>query len=198
MLPDLPTLKSEVNRKLQAAFRQRVNTYMGVLNEAPRYFIKEGHRVVTIRPDGHIDETELKEASAEMSIRFDQVPNLSFHERLIKLDEIAREMASQVSEHLFSLISEAANRTGNVVDGGGMPIDPIRYLDALEKISLDFDETGKHNRLTLIAPPGMEQQVEDTLKALSKDPAYRERYRVIIEKKRMAWRDREAARKLVG
>ncbi|TSA53568.1 MAG: hypothetical protein D4R40_00445, partial [Nitrosomonadaceae bacterium] len=76
MLPDIPPLKQEITKKLQAAFKQRVNDYMGAINEAPRCFINEGRQVVTIRPDGRNDETELKVASAETWIRVEDIPHL--------------------------------------------------------------------------------------------------------------------------
>lgn len=198
MFPDIPSLKQEIAKKLQAAFKQRVNIYMGAINEAPRYFIKEGRRVVTIRPDGHIDETELKAASAETSIRFDEVPHLTFQDRLLKLDEAARQMAEQISEHAFHQINEAVERVGNVVQGGGKPLSPEVYLEVIEKIQLDFDSDGSPNTLTVVIPPGMEQRAKQTIEELQQNPEYNKRYQAVIEKKRMEWHDREAARKLVG
>lgn len=71
MLPDIPPLKREIAKLLQSAFQKRVNTYMGVLNDVPRYYVKEGSRIVTIRPDGRRHETTLKEASAETSVGYE-------------------------------------------------------------------------------------------------------------------------------
>lgn len=198
MLPDIPPLKKEIARKLQAAFKQRVNAYMGAINEAPRHFIKEGRRVVTIRPDGRNDETELKAASAETSIRFDEVPHLSFQDRLARLDEAAREMARQINEHAFGQINEAVERVGNVVDGGGKPLSPEVFLETIEKIHLDFNADGSPSQLTVVIPLGMEQRAKETMEKLQQDPEYSKRYQDIIDKKRLEWRDREAARKLVG
>lgn len=198
MLPDIPPLKKEIARKLQAAFKQRVNAYMGAINEAPRYFIKEGRRVVTIRPDGRNEETELQTASAETSIRFDEVPHLSIQDRLTKLDEAAPEMARQISEYAFGQINEAVERVGNVVYGGGKALSPEVYLEVIEKIHLDFDANGKPRELSLVIPPHLEQRAKETLEKLHQDPEYSKRYQEIIDKKRMEWRDREAARKLVG
>lgn len=198
MLPDIPPLKQEIAAALQAAFKQRVNAYMGAINEAPRYFIKEGRRVLTIRPDGRSDETELKQASAETSIRFDEVPHLSIQDRLAKLDDAAREMARQISEHAFGQINEAVERVGNVVNSGGKPLSPDVFLDVIEKIHLDFDAGGNPSQLTMVIPPNMAERAKETMERLHQEPEYDRRYREIIEKKRMEWRDREAARKLVG
>lgn len=198
MLPDIPPLKNEIARKLQAAFKQRVNAYLGAINEAPRSFIKEGRRVVTTRPDGRNEETELQTASAETSIRFDEVPHLSIQDRLTKLDEAARAMARQISEHAFGQINEAVERVGNVVDGGGKPLSPEVYLEVIEKIHLDFDANGKPRELSLVIPPHLEQRAKETLEKLRQVPVYSKRYQEVIDKKRLEWRDREAARRLVG
>lgn len=198
MLPDILSLKNEISKLLRAAFKQRVNAYMGAINEAPRYFIKEGKRPITIRPDGRTDETELKQASAEASVRLDEVPNLSFQDRLTKLDEAAREVARQISEHAFGQINEAVERVGNVIDGGGKPLTPDVLLNVYEKIHLDFDANGNPRELTMVIPPGMEQRAKEALERLHQDPEYSTRFKKIIDKKRMEWRDRETARRLVG
>ena len=153
---------------------------------------------MTIRPDGRSDETELKQASAETSIRFDEVPHLSIQDRLAKLDDAAREMARQISEHAFGQINEAVERVGNVVNSGGKPLSPDVFLDVIEKIHLDFDADGNPSQLTMVIPPSMAERAKETMQRLHQDPEYDRRYREIIEKKRMEWRDREAARKLVG
>lgn len=198
MLPDIPSLKKEMAKLLRAAFKQRVNAYLGAINEAPRYFIKEGKNPVTIRADGQTDETELKQASAETSVRLDEVPNLSFQDRLTKLDEAAREMARQISAHAFGQINEAVERVGNVIKNGGKPLTPDVLLKVYEKIHLDFDVDGNPCELTMVIPPGMEQRAKEALEKLHHDPEYSKRYKEIINKKWMEWRDRETARRLVG
>lgn len=198
MLPDIPRLKQEIAKALQTVFKLRVNAYMGAINEAPRNFIKEGSRLVTIRPDGQREETGLKQASAETSVRFNEVPHLSFHDRVTKLDEAAREMARQISKHIFGQINEAVDRAGNVVSSGGKPLNPEVLLAVYEKIYLDFDADGNPTELTIVIPPGMEQRAKEALERLHQDPEYSQRYKDIIDKKRMEWRDREAARRLVG
>jgi len=198
MLPDIPPLKEEIARKLQSVFKQRVNAYMGAINESPRYYIKEGRQVVTIRPDGRRDETELKAASAETSIRFDEVPRLTLRDRLAKLDEAAQEMARQISEHAFRQINEAVERVGNVVHGEGKPFGPDIFMEVIEKIQLDFDADGKPSEMMVVIPPSMGERARATLESLQQNPEYSKRYQELIEKKRMEWRDREAARKLVG
>ena len=59
MLPDLPKLKADIAQVFHTVFKNRVNAYLGVVGEAPRYFIKEGSNPVTLRSDDSRDETTL-------------------------------------------------------------------------------------------------------------------------------------------
>ena len=68
----------------------------------------------------------------------------------------------------------------------------------LEKIQRDFDENGTPSELSVVVAPGMRDQVERVLQQLQLDPATKLRHDEILEKQRGEWRDREAARKLVG
>lgn len=198
MLPDIIPLKLALAKVLDDVFRRRFNDYMGALNEAPRCYIKEGRRIVTIRPDGQIDETILNQASAEMSLRFEEVPELDITKRLAKLDEAAREIAKQVSGHAFRQINESVEKLGNVVNGTGKPFSPDVLLQALERIQLEFDPSGNPEDVTVVIPPHMTQQARDTIEVMKRDPDFQRRYNAIIDQKRTEWRDREAARKLVG
>lgn len=198
MLPDIPTLKQEISKNIQLAVKQRVNMYLGAINEVPRYYIQEGDHVVTIRRDGRTDETQLTEASAETFIKLDEVPHLTPQKRLEKLDEMAREIARQISESAFNEINKAVEGTGNIVDGGGQPLSPEIYLEVIEKIQMDFDTDGNPSQLTIAVPPNVQDKAVEVLKQLQTDPEYANRYKEIIDKKRRQWRVREAARKLVG
>jgi len=52
VLPDIIQLKQEIARNLQVALKQRINSYMGPSNASPRFYVKEGRRVDTIRAYG--------------------------------------------------------------------------------------------------------------------------------------------------
>jgi hypothetical protein len=168
------------------------------LHEVPKYFIQEGNRIVTLRPDGSVDETNLKQASAEMFLKGEEIPSLDPQARFAKLDDMAKEMAKQMSEHLFAEINQAVERVGNVVDRKGKPLDPEAYFEVLEKIWLEFNEDGTPQTLTLVIPPEMQERARQTLELIQTEPALKKRYEELIIHKRIEWRAREAARKLVG
>lgn len=198
MLPDLPSLKKDIHQMYLAAYKHRVNVHLGVVNEAPRHFIKEGHGLVTVRADKTEEETELKTASAEMVIDPKKVPDLSTQERLRMFEDMARDMAAQISTHAFDVIGKATEAVGNVVDAKKRALSPELILEALEKMQLDFDEQGQLKNLKLVLSPEAYEGARAALMQLEHDPAYRKAHSELLQKKWMEWRDREAARKLVG
>jgi hypothetical protein len=199
VLPDLPKLKSEISGLFHTIFENRLNAYLGFVGEVPRCFIKEGSNPVTIRPDASRDETKLQPASAVTNFKVDEIPSLSVEQRIARLDVAARDMASQISSHAFATINEAVDKVGNVVDAKGKPFNADAFFEVLEKIQIDFEEDGvKHKELTVVFPPQMTQKVRETIAEIDNNPELKQRHKEIIEKKRMEWRAREAARKLVG
>ncbi|MDO9567490.1 MAG: hypothetical protein Q7J15_12230 [Candidatus Desulfaltia sp.] len=199
MLPDLPQLKADIAQVFHTVFKNRVNAYLGVVGEVPRSVIKEGRSPMTLRPDDSRDETTLKAASAELNLKVEEIQHLSVEQRINKLDTAAREMANQISSHAFATINKAVNKVGNVVDAKGRPFSAEAIFEVLEKIQMDFEDDGvQHKELTVVIPPALTDRVKETMEHIQQDPELSERYNKIIDKKRTEWRDREAARKLVG
>lgn len=80
----------------------------------------------------------------------------------------------------------------------GKPLDPDAIFAVFEKMQMDFDEHGIHHAPTIVIPPNLENSMKQVLHQIDRDPILQKRYDEIIMQKRMEWRDREAARKLVG
>ena len=65
-------------------------------------------------------------------------------------------------------------------------------------MQLEFDENGDPKGLTVVIPPSMEERAKETMEMFHQDPELSGRWQELMDKKRKEWRDREAARKLVG
>lgn len=198
MLPDLPALKQEIHDVTNRYLRAQVHRRLGVFDESPQHVIHEGNRMRTLRADGSAEDSDLKAASAEMSVKLDEIPRLTIEKRIEKLDRLADEMARQVSAQMYGSLSEALNKAGQVVDGKGRPFDAETFFAALEKIALEFDETGKHHGLSIVMAPELAVRASKVFEQIESDPVLNRRHRELIERKRAEWRDREATRKLVG
>jgi capsular polysaccharide biosynthesis protein len=64
---------------------------------------------------------------------------------------------------------------------------------------LDFEEDGvKHKKINVVVSPAMTDRMKETMKQIHQNTELSKRYKEIIDKKRVEWRAREVARKLVG
>lgn len=198
MLPDLPELKRELQRIIDQYLQRQVRARMGVFNHAPKHIIHEGARMRILRADGTVEESNLKESKAEMTIKIEEIPTLTIKDRMERLDGMAEDMARQISEHLFGTLNETLEKAGQVVDAKGKPFDAEAFLGAIAAVNLEFDASGQHRDLQLVIPPAMAERVQAVFNQIDTDPALKRRHEELIDRKFGEWRDREAARKLVG
>ncbi|MCX6037212.1 MAG: hypothetical protein NTW99_04875, partial [Chloroflexi bacterium] len=89
-------------------------------------------------------------------------------------------------------------KAGQAVDQQGKPLDAEAVFKVLEKLQLEFDETGKINSLSLVVGPALEPRAKQVLDLINSDPTLRKRLYEIMETKWLEWRVRETDRKLVG
>lgn len=198
MLPDLPKLKSEFHEILRRYIRIATHKKLGVFSESPTHIVHEGESMRTIRADGTDDETDMQGVSVEMTLELSEMPTLTLQERLEKLDKIAEEMAEQMSRQLFTSLGRQLDAAGRTINRKGKPFDAQAIFEALEDMSIDFDENGLSSSLRLSVPPNLVKRAHEAFEEIGADPELRDRYNSIMEQKRREWRDREASRKLVG
>lgn len=198
MLPDLPTIKRDLQKVFDDYFKREVQRRLGVFEESPRHIIHEGQGLSVSRADGTVDESGLKAASAEFSLRYEDVPNQSLLDRLQHLDRVAEDMATQISRNLFDSLNETLDKAGQVVDQRGKPLDGNSILAVLEKMNVDFDDNGQHVPLTIVTHPNLQKAAQQAFQELECNPVLSARHGELMRKKQADWRDREASRKLVG
>lgn len=198
MLPDLPSLKQDIVRALNIYVQKKIREGLGVLNEAPKRTMHEGDRQRVVREDGSVDESPLHRSGTELTLDHEEIPFLTIEARQQKLDVIAAEMARQMSEHMFGTINRVIDERGQSFDNMGQPLSAESIFQMMEKIETDFDEQGNPAQMSVVIPPALASVSKQIISQFETDPVLQKRYLAIIEKKRMAWRDREATRKLVG
>jgi hypothetical protein len=198
LLPDLPELKGDIQHLVDRFLQKAVQARLGVFADAPRHAIHEGNRLRVLRADGSVEESALKEASAEMTLKLSEIPTMTIEQRVTKLNETADAMARQMNAHLFGALNESLEKAGQVVDRKGKPFDVEAFFAALEAISIDFGPDGKPRNLMFVIPPALAPRVKQIAEDAEKDPAIAKRHDEIMTRKWDEWRDREANRKLVG
>lgn len=198
MLPDLPRLKRHVLEGVTRQISVLVNQKLGILGEVPRQILHEGDRMRIIRDDGSVDESPFHRSSAEDSIAVDEIHAFTIEDRARRMEELADQLAQQISQHMFGSLNKTLEEKGQTVDCGGKPLDPEAVFRLIEKLHIDFDEQGKPSGLSIIIPPQLNDQFQVCLKRIENEPELKNRFDALFERKRAEWRDREAARKLVG
>jgi len=198
MLPDLPNLKRDLQKVLNRLFKNMVNSRIGFLAELPKSISFEGKRICIIKADGSIDDIDLKESSVEIELNLDEIPRITPNKLLEMIKDSADKMARKISNSMFESLNETLEKAGQSVDNQGKPLDAEAVFEVMEKLQLEFDETGNIDTLSLVVSPSLAPKAKHVLEQIKSDPTLRKRHDEIIGKKWLEWRDREATRKLVG
>jgi hypothetical protein len=199
VLPDLVALKVDIQFRITSYLRNAIRARQGVFAQAPRYTLHEGTSTRTIRADSSVEDTELKEASAEMSIPFEEIPRMTPASMQKKLDEIAEKMAGQMVGHMFESLNTTLDKAGQTIDAKGKGLTTELFFELLEKVEVQFDEDGEvEDGHRFVVGPQLLPQVQKLQEEAERNPEVKRRHEEILKKKWLEWRDREAARKLVG
>ncbi|TDK19963.1 hypothetical protein E2F46_16480 [Luteimonas aestuarii] len=197
MLPNIQSLKNELQEIINRHIRSESHRKMGALSLSPVQIIHEGDQMRTLRADGSSDVSDMKMASGEVSIPTSKVGTLTIEERAKLIDELSEGMAKQMATHFYGEIDRVLEATGQVVSQAGMtPLESV--FAVFEKVHLDFDESGNIKGLVISAGAGAIEGLKKVEEQITSDPAISQRWEELMERKREEWRAREASRKLVG
>jgi len=143
-----------------------------------------------------IVEEQLKEHAIPMEIKFDEVPELIGDRLTAKVDAVADELARRTSEDAYKKLDESMGKVGNSINAGGKPFSQKIYLEMLEKMEMEFEDTGEP-AFKLVMHPDMAEVVRKRMEEWQNDNDFQLKYGELIRLKREAWFDRESNRKLV-
>jgi len=195
MLPDFPNARELPQQFLREFYEMVRNKASGMLQSIKPLPLHEGHRIVLQRLDGSIDDQPLQKMRS--SIRLDRE---DFEQRgmvavLHAFASAARDAAEQQMRFFFHRFNELVEEAGQTLDAGGETFTFDLFMKAFEMIDIDFDENGRPQFPTFVSSNA--DLAERIGKWLGSDE-HRKRFETFIEKKRVAWRDRESNRKLVS
>jgi len=196
MLPDFPKIKGK--------FREAINRYLqDLVRQEPllsqfrqeRHF--EGNKMSWKTVEGESKESSYEEISGELSVQREDVIAKGPVAFIENIQSIAEEMKRQQATFMLHKFKEVTDRTGQVVNGKGQPFTHELFMEALERIQIDFDEQGKPYLPTVFVPPEMAAKLKEKIPEWEANPEYTKRFEQLIERKRQEWNDRESHRKLV-
>lgn len=198
MLPDLPQIKKILNLILDGYIKRQVLKKLGPFSDVNRSVAHEGNRMRIYRADGSVEDSEFKELSSMIEISQDEMTSLTHDVLMEKIERLTDEMAIKSHSFFLSILEDSVEKTGNVIDQKGRPIDAEAIFNLINKMEIDFDESGNPVPLALDGPHQLQVKIIDILNEINSDPVLSVRLAEIYTRKRLAYRDRQAARKLVG
>ena len=196
MLPDFPTVKKKIGDDFNKKIREKIDN-ASFLSQIGRKRVHEGNILRSSSVEGYTESSEYKRISSGFSIKPDEIIEKGVEAFFSQIDKISEELIKQQSQVIFKKMDEVTERTGNIVNAKGKGISPEIILDALEKVTIDFDEFGNPLFPALILNPKDWEKIKDKIPKWEEDPNLRKKHLELVEKKRREWRDRESRRKLV-
>jgi hypothetical protein len=196
MLPDFPELKKHISQSRSA----QVSAQMfgdPVLAKVRSYRQNEGDRFTIIREDGTSQTSKQRELRSE-ALQF-RLTDIQAKGEVVIFETVAKAhgQIAVAGRRLFSerIEEEPINR----VDGGGRRFSPEVYLEILESLEMSFDDDGKWNEPDFWQErpnPAMLKTVEAVRKRFDEEAELKSTLDELLDRKRKAFNDREANRKL--
>ncbi|MEN3952622.1 hypothetical protein [Iodidimonas sp. SYSU 1G8] len=199
MLPSFPEIEDHCAGEAQRAIDRKMIQISPILGEIRRHVQFEGDGSIIFRADQSIGHSPLETVSSEVTssrmplhrFRNEELPRI--------IDEIARQKAEALTKQLFDTVGRATAETGNVVDGGGKPLDEDLLLQILEKLEHTFHPDGTWNPPTMVVSPEIAKRLAESA---GPDGLGSKNFQMslqkIVSRKRDEFRNREANRVLAG
>ena len=194
MLPDFRRARETARKILKDFYDFEIKRMMGVVGKVKSVPLYEGDRMEFRRADGSEESLGMETFTSEVRLSKDEYERNGLGTVLKALVKTAKDSAHQRQEFFFRRFKETMEGSGQVSDARGQQFTCEVFLDALGKVDIDFDECGEPDLPDLVADPRLLAKVQEWMGS----DEFRKRLDELIEGKRLAWRDRESDRRLVG
>ncbi len=196
MLPRIGKIEAQFADFIQHYLRTRSHR-TGLLSEIKSHVIHEGRGTAMRRSATELELTDMKAASAETEMRNDEIERIDLDYVFRKLNEMSQEFARQMSAHMFEVLDQTTEKTGQRKDARGAPLTNEIIIDLFNSMHIDFErsETGD---VTIVTGTGMASVFERLEREMRESPVLRKKWADMLEKKRDEYRAREANRNLAG
>lgn len=198
MLPDFPSIKSELKKNFLEILRLSEQKYSFILSEIGQRKIMEGNKHSIVSESGEVKISPIKPIKTSIEIPKELFENLTPEAIINKIDEAGQKIADQKSVFLFEGIKSATEEVGNTLDLKGRKFSIDDFFSMLDQMWIDFDEEGKPYLPTIVISPSLADSIQKEMIKLEKDPDTKDRFTEIIKRKKREWLERENSRKLVG
>jgi hypothetical protein len=198
VLPDFPELKAELDNYIRVRLRKKMDARDSVVSQVRQYTQHEGliQRYKQLGPDGKVVEEGFEVLSTEFVTSVDEIPTLMGNNLEKKLDEIAEKTAATLATAFYKKVGEACQEVGNSMNADGQPLSAESLLQMMDKVEMEFDQTGKPTT-AIVFHPNMTESFRKVAEQIDNDPELKRRTDAILARRREAWATRESNRKLV-
>ena len=114
-----------------------------IMDNVDGYRIFEGKRPRIQRPDGEVEEIEMKLLSTKAEIPVEKILYGTIQDILECLQPAGSAIKTEQEKVILEAANKATEKTGNVVEGKDRTLSHEIILEALEKIQIDFNRDGK-------------------------------------------------------
>ena len=200
MLPDFTSTKKKLENSIFSTVASKVHD-SPLLSQMPKKVRLEGRKHSFVDSTGEYVERGYEKIDSKFSVENKEVLEKGILLLVERCIQAIDELNEKVTHGALEEMGIAATKVGNNIDAEGKLLTDA-YLDALEKIQVDFDDKGHPYLPSLVMNPKdvirQEKRLDDYI---NKNPQheyeFNEKLDKIIEKKRKEWYDRESNRKLV-
>lgn len=198
MLPDFPRVKSDLSKLVARRLRRATKLGDPIIAMIGESFQHEGDGMIYSTVEGHQKEVHYRKIESSFSISRDEIKSLTVADIVQRIDAAAQELSGQMARAMFTAIEQSSKEAGTEIDHGGKPFSPEVLFEALEKMSIDFDEeTGQPLMPSFVVSPKLAAKIRGKLPEWEKNEGYKKRHADIMKRKYQEWYARESNRKLV-
>lgn len=198
MLPDFPKIKKDLDKIARAHLRACIHSIDPVLAKMPSSIQHEGDTRSYETVDRQEVPLNYERTESVLNIPFAELIELSINDIFNKLGECAEEFARSMSKQFYRIMDQATREAGTAVDAKGKPFSFQLYLEALETVEIQFDETeDKPDIPMIIMGPQQYAKCKREIESWATDAEKIDHIEKVIHRKYQEWYDRENNRKLV-
>ena len=198
-LPKNKEVKTIIEKCVSQRFNSVMKSETRPLNESPRIIQHEGKVLIHNTLDDQDSQKTMEYRKAEFTYKtnLQQLISMTPEDVIKVLDEGAKNIGGQMVKHYFQVLSAAVEEVGNVVDAKDQEITPETFLDAMRKISIQFDKDDNPKLPTVTINEKMSDAWRKVIEEVELNPKHKEEFNKIIEQKRKEYNAEQAGRKLV-
>ena len=192
MSVDWVKYKTEFNAAIVRGYKQRLQSKAPMMQEVASAVLHEGDRSELVYPDGQVQAIELKETSAEHTVRTLDLEKGDFQTVADAIEKMTTEMASHIEKQLLETLKSAPPELGAQFEAETPEELAESILSKMEDMIVDFDEEGNQSTSIVVHPDNME-----ILNSMQQLPWFSDKLTQIIRRKYREWSARERRRELV-